>query len=111
MSDTDESEASTSVPEPTPERVAQSEEIKAKANKFFQEGHLKEAVEQYTAAIELNGRNHILYANRAFCHVKLENYGDHLLRLKPGKFHKSFTQPSRVARLGATHRRSAGTDS
>ncbi|KAJ1470889.1 hypothetical protein T484DRAFT_1846081, partial [Baffinella frigidus] len=75
MSDTDDSEASTSVPEATPEQLAKSEEFKAKANKFFQEGHLKEAVEQYSLAIELNGRNHILYANRAFCHVKIENYG------------------------------------
>jgi predicted Zn-dependent protease len=76
MSDTDDSEASTSVPEATPEQLAKSEEFKAKANKFFQEGHLKEAVEQYSLAIEQNGRNHILFANRAFCHVKMESYGD-----------------------------------
>ena len=80
MSDAD-SDTSTVVslppekPQPTPEQLAKSEEIKAQANKKFQESHLKEAIDLYTEAIELNQRNHVLYANRAFCHVKLENYG------------------------------------
>lgn len=29
-------------------------------------------------AIELNPGNHILYANRAFAHIKQENYGDNI---------------------------------
>eukprot|EP00960_Hanusia_phi_P046960 758135-Hanusia_phi.AAC.2 len=88
MSDAD-SDTSTVVslppekPEPTPEQLAKSEEIKAEANKKFQESHLKEAIELYTEALELNQRNHVLYANRAFCHVKLENYGLNTLLLLP----------------------------
>jgi len=84
MSDAD-SDTSTVVslppekPEPTPEQLAKSEEIKAQANKKFQESHLKEAIDLYTEAIELNQRNHVLYANRAFCHVKLENYGSAII--------------------------------
>ena len=31
--------------------------------------------ELYASALDLNGRNHILYANRSFCHIKMENYG------------------------------------
>jgi hypothetical protein len=27
------------------------------------------------SALDLNGRNHILFANRSFCHIKMENYG------------------------------------
>eukprot|EP00287_Rhodomonas_sp_CCMP768_P005404 CAMPEP_0196724084 /NCGR_PEP_ID=MMETSP1091-20130531/6096_1 /TAXON_ID=302021 /ORGANISM="Rhodomonas sp., Strain CCMP768" /LENGTH=498 /DNA_ID=CAMNT_0042066179 /DNA_START=60 /DNA_END=1556 /DNA_ORIENTATION=- len=66
-------------PEPTAEQVAKSEELKQKANAQFQEGHLNEAIELYTEAIDNNHKNHILYANRAFCHVKLENYGSAII--------------------------------
>ena len=40
------------------------------------------------SALDLNGRNHILYANRSFCHIKLENYGRFVLnaRLAPPCF-------------------------
>lgn len=57
------------------EQVAKSDQIKEQANKKFQENHLTEAIELYTEAIEHNSTNHVLYANRAFCHIKLENYG------------------------------------
>ena len=57
------------------EQVAKSDQIKEQANKKFQENHLTEAIELYTEAIEHNPTNHVLYANRAFCHIKLENYG------------------------------------
>jgi serine/threonine-protein phosphatase 5 len=62
-------------------QVAKSEEFKAKANKCFQENQLGEAIELYISALDLNPGNHILYANRAFCHIKLENYG-----LSPNSF-------------------------
>ena len=57
-------------------QIAKSEEIKAQANKKFQANHLNEAIELYSQAIENNPTNHILFANRAFCHIKLENYGN-----------------------------------
>ena len=69
------SDASTPRLEVTDEQKAQSEELKTKANAKFQENHFSEATDFYTKAIELNPRNHILYANRAFCHIKMENYG------------------------------------
>ena len=39
------------------------------ANKFSQ------ATELYTQAIELNSQNAVYWANRAFAHTKLEEYG------------------------------------
>lgn len=45
------------------------------ANKKFQENHFNEAIALYTSALEHNPFNHILLANRAFCNIKLENYG------------------------------------
>mmetsp|Transcript_43168 Transcript_43168/g.115463 ORF Transcript_43168/g.115463 Transcript_43168/m.115463 type:complete len:503 (+) Transcript_43168:66-1574(+) len=77
-SDNESSASNASTPrleEPTEEQKAQSEEFKAQANKKFQENHFVDACALYTKAIELNPKNHILYANRAFSHIKLENYG------------------------------------
>lgn len=34
-----------------------------------------EAIEKYTAAIDLNPNVAAYYTNRAFCHLKLESYG------------------------------------
>jgi hypothetical protein len=48
-------------------------ELKAKANAKFQENHFAEATDFYSKAIELNPRNHILFANRAFCHIKMDS--------------------------------------
>ena len=69
------SDASTPRLEITDEQREESEQLKTKANAKFQENHFSEAIDLYTKAIELNPRNHILFANRAFCHIKLENYG------------------------------------
>lgn len=39
-------------------------------------GHkYSQAIDLYTQAIELNGENAVYYANRAFAHSKLEEYG------------------------------------
>ncbi|KAL2651656.1 hypothetical protein R1flu_019784 [Riccia fluitans] len=55
--------------------VKKSEELKAQANEAFQAHRFARAVELYTKAIELNSENAVLYANRAFAHTKLEEYG------------------------------------
>jgi serine/threonine-protein phosphatase 5 len=60
-------------------QVAKSEEFKTKANTCFADNQIKEAISLYISALELNPSNHILYANRAFCHIKLENYGSAIL--------------------------------
>ncbi|KAI9307747.1 Metallo-dependent phosphatase-like protein [Cunninghamella echinulata] len=53
---------------------AQAEKIKAEANELFKEKRFAEAIDKYTDAIELN-KVSTYYSNRAFCHLKLENYG------------------------------------
>lgn len=47
----------------------------ARANFIWIEKRFNEAIEKYTAAIELNPTVAAYFTNRAFCHVKLENYG------------------------------------
>jgi len=56
-------------------QLAKSDELKGQANAKFQENHFSEAIELYSAALEENPLNHVLLANRAFCQLKLENYG------------------------------------
>ncbi|KAI8097419.1 Metallo-dependent phosphatase-like protein [Halteromyces radiatus] len=51
-----------------------AEEIKNEANQLFKEKRFIEAIERYTAAIDLNPVS-TYYSNRAFCHLKLESYG------------------------------------
>ncbi|CAI5978303.1 unnamed protein product [Closterium sp. NIES-65] len=55
--------------------VKRSEEIKEAANRAFQEHKFLRAVDLYTDAIQLNESNAILWANRAFAHTKIEEYG------------------------------------
>ncbi|OBZ84553.1 Serine/threonine-protein phosphatase 5 [Choanephora cucurbitarum] len=57
------------------ELKAKAEEIKNQANVFFKEKQFPAAVEKYSEAIELNPQVASYYTNRAFCHLKLENYG------------------------------------
>ncbi len=39
------------------------------------EKHFTAAIDGYTRAVDLNPANAIYYSNRAFAHIKLENYG------------------------------------
>lgn len=52
-----------------------AEEIKAIANAAFQAHKFNRAIELYSEAIELNSQNAVYWANRAFAHTKLEEYG------------------------------------
>ncbi|KAL0079741.1 Metallo-dependent phosphatase-like protein [Phycomyces blakesleeanus] len=54
---------------------AQAEKIKGEANALFAAKHYKEAIEKYSAAIDLNPNVAAYFSNRAFCHLKLESYG------------------------------------
>ncbi|MEW5297871.1 MAG: hypothetical protein WDW36_001050 [Sanguina aurantia] len=58
-----------------PKVVASAEAAKDAANKLFKEKHFGKAIEGYTAAIALNPKSAVYYSNRAFAHVKMENYG------------------------------------
>ncbi|KAI3787345.1 hypothetical protein L1987_41751 [Smallanthus sonchifolius] len=55
--------------------VLLAEEIKQQANEAFKANKFSHAIDLYTKAIELNGENAVYWANRAFAHAKLEEYG------------------------------------
>ncbi|MBA0821346.1 hypothetical protein Goarm_018210, partial [Gossypium armourianum] len=55
--------------------VSQAEEIKVQANEAFKAHKYGQAIDLYTQAIELNSQNAVYWANRAFAHTKLEEYG------------------------------------
>lgn len=60
------------------EDEAKAEEFKSKGNDFFKAAKFNEAAEQYSEAIQvgLKGRKQATYyTNRAFCNIKLENFG------------------------------------
>lgn len=42
---------------------------------YFSAKKYSQAIDLYSQAIELNSQNAVYYANRAFAHTKLEEYG------------------------------------
>ena len=56
------------------------DDLRAKGNDFFKKKQFKEAIEQYTKAIELcepNSENiGTISSNKAACHIQLKNYDD-----------------------------------
>lgn len=56
-----------------------AEEIKGEANALFMKNELNQAIKLYTQAIDLAGEENpksaVYFSNRAFAHIKLENYG------------------------------------
>ena len=62
-----------SAPSPVP-----SDALKAEANAKFKDGKYEEAIALYTQAIDVHPTS-VLFANRAFANIKLENYGAALL--------------------------------
>ncbi|KAH7533758.1 hypothetical protein FEM48_Zijuj04G0165700 [Ziziphus jujuba var. spinosa] len=55
--------------------VSRAEELKLLANEAFKAHKYAQAIELYTQAIEINSQNAVYLANRAFAHLKLEEYG------------------------------------
>ncbi|KAL6570843.1 hypothetical protein OROGR_000393 [Orobanche gracilis] len=55
--------------------TSRPEELKLLANEAFKAHKYSHAVDLYTQAIELNEDNAVYWANRAFAHTKLEEYG------------------------------------
>ncbi|GMH35961.1 hypothetical protein BSKO_03829 [Bryopsis sp. KO-2023] len=59
----------------TKDTLTLAEEAKAEANQLFKEKKYLQAVEGYGRAVELNPNSAIYHSNRAFAHIRLENYG------------------------------------
>ena len=57
---------------------SESEVLKNEGNALFKAAKYEEANEKYTKALESSKEEKLIaicYANRAFCQIKLENYG------------------------------------
>ncbi|KAK7305036.1 hypothetical protein VNO77_42935 [Canavalia gladiata] len=55
--------------------VSKAEELKLLANETFNARKFSQAIDLYTQAIELNSQNAVYFSNRAFAHLRLEEYG------------------------------------
>ena len=49
-------------------------ELKAEGNELFRQKKYDQAAIKFTKAIELDGSNSVLYANRAACHLALKRF-------------------------------------
>jgi serine/threonine-protein phosphatase 5 len=67
------------LPQATPEQKAAAEKKKDEGNVLFGKCKYVAAREAYTAAIDLDPKNPVYYSNRAFCDLKLEEYGSALI--------------------------------
>ena len=56
-----------------------SDKWKAEGNRAFGEGRYEDAVVSYGRAMDGDGENAILFSNRAFAHLKLENFGSAII--------------------------------
>lgn len=55
--------------------IAKAEEFKSQGNKYVEQNNFMGAIERYSLAIQHDPSNAIYWSNRAFCHIKMENYG------------------------------------
>lgn len=61
-------------PEASAEDKAEAEKLKVEGNSLMRDEKYEEAINCYSRAIALDGRNAIFYCNRAAVHSKLNNY-------------------------------------
>eukprot|EP00916_Digyalum_oweni_P000306 GHVL01000531.1.p1 GENE.GHVL01000531.1~~GHVL01000531.1.p1 ORF type:complete len:301 (+),score=39.00 GHVL01000531.1:2033-2935(+) len=65
--------------------LRQVEEFRQKGNEEFGKQHFAAALDFYTKAIDMKEENrindnlHLLYCNRSFCHIKIENFGSAIM--------------------------------
>ncbi|XP_026285391.1 small glutamine-rich tetratricopeptide repeat-containing protein beta [Frankliniella occidentalis] len=89
-------------PEASPECKAEAERLKAEGNSLMHEEKYQEAIDAYSKAIALDGRNAIYYCNRAAVHSKLNNYQQSIADAKQAlKIDSSYCKA--YARLGLAH--------
>ncbi|XP_064604838.1 small glutamine-rich tetratricopeptide repeat-containing protein alpha-like [Liolophura sinensis] len=65
-----------SLHEPTPEERTEAEKLKTKGNDFMSAEQFSEALETYTKAIKLDGKNAVYYCNRAAAFSKLNKHAE-----------------------------------
>ncbi|OLY81797.1 Heat shock protein sti1-like protein [Smittium mucronatum] len=69
--------------------MSTAEELKALGNKAFSSGDYQDAIKQFSAAIELDPENHVLYSNRSGAYAAIKDYeaalsdSDKTISLKP----------------------------
>eukprot|EP01063_Lacrimia_lanifica_P031817 TRINITY_DN5323_c0_g1_i1.p1 TRINITY_DN5323_c0_g1~~TRINITY_DN5323_c0_g1_i1.p1 ORF type:complete len:550 (+),score=319.69 TRINITY_DN5323_c0_g1_i1:53-1702(+) len=51
-----------------------SDELKAKGNAAFQAKNFPEAIEHFSNAIKIDGKNHVLFSNRSACYASMNIY-------------------------------------
>eukprot|EP01023_Acetabularia_acetabulum_P000337 TRINITY_DN10134_c0_g1_i1.p1 TRINITY_DN10134_c0_g1~~TRINITY_DN10134_c0_g1_i1.p1 ORF type:complete len:617 (+),score=132.73 TRINITY_DN10134_c0_g1_i1:86-1852(+) len=79
-----------------------SDEHKAKGNAAFQQGSFQEAITHFSAGVEVDPSNHVLYSNRSACYASLKQFDKALedaqkvVELKPD-------WPKGYSRLGAAY--------
>lgn len=56
------------------DKVAEAATLKAKGNALFRDSKFLEAIVEYTAAIDLDPRNPVIYSNRSLAFLRLEQY-------------------------------------
>lgn len=71
---TDSDFSSLSLHEPTPEEKDEAERLKNKGNDFMKAEKFSDALESYTKAIKLDGRNAVYFCNRAAAFSKLNKH-------------------------------------
>ncbi|KIZ02055.1 Heat shock protein STI [Monoraphidium neglectum] len=79
-----------------------ADELKAKGNAAFSAGHFEEAIQHFSAAIELDPNNHVLYSNRSAAEASLHRYSKALKDAKKCVELKR-DWPKGYSRLGAAY--------
>ena len=62
-------------PEPTQKQLDKAQELKNHANDLFMANKFQEALAVYEQAADMDPTSAVILCNKAFAHIKLENYG------------------------------------
>ncbi|GAB5367235.1 hypothetical protein AAMO2058_001212500 [Amorphochlora amoebiformis] len=81
---------------------SRANEYKIEGNKLFREHKYEGAIDMYSKAIELDEKNAVYWANRAFCHVHMENFGLAIADAKKG-IQVDPSYPKSYYRMGSAH--------
>ncbi|KAK7101229.1 small glutamine-rich tetratricopeptide repeat-containing protein alpha-like [Littorina saxatilis] len=74
LTETDTEFSTLSLHEPTAEEKEEAERLKNKGNDFMKSEKFSDALESYTQAIKLDGKNAVYYCNRAAAYSKLNKH-------------------------------------